>query len=341
MSQSAPGWYQDHDDPRLARWWDGDRWTEHTLVLDEQDWSTEPDPPTRFPGSGEDTALVETAPPAYEEDIYAPIRDPWGNEDPAPATTVWEGAAAGATVVGAESAWGGTPASAAWSEDPYEERGSSSRFVDGLPTWAKVGLPLAVLLVAVIAFAALSGGDDDPDVNTLPSSTTSTSRANLGDAADAALTRAGTGPFTRSTFTTLIQLACSAAETNDPTALTQRIVQLGYDTDTLAKLMDGLDVGTEAYCPEDMAGAPTLLAAVESAATAGASSSTTGVTVGGSSTTITTKKPNTTTTTKKPGTTTTSTTAPTTTSTTAPTTTTTQPPSTTTSTTSCVPQCEG
>lgn len=344
MSQSAPGWYQDHDDPRLARWWDGERWTEHTLVLDEQDWSTEPDPPAALAGE----AAVEAAIPlGYEEDIYAPIRDPWGDEAASPATTTaaWGATAAATPTTVAEPSWaanGGT----GWSDEPYDHTAGRGGFVDGLPMWAKVGLPIGVLLVVVLAFAAfgLGGGDGDGDqVGTDASSTTSTSRANLGDAADAALARAGTGPFTRSTFTTLIQLACTAAENDDAAALTQRVTQLGYDTATLAKLMDGLDVGTEAYCPDDMAGAPTLLAEVETAAGTGAAvtSSTTGVTVGETTTSTTTKR-NTTSTTKKPNTSTTV--KPSTTTTTAPppssTTTTTPPPSSTT-TTDCTPNCEG
>ena len=99
MSQSAPGWYQDHDDPRLARWWDGERWTEHTLVLDEQDWSTEPEPPagsTRFPVDTGSVTAVEGPPEgASKTTSTRPIRDPWGDEEPAAVgvdapTTAWQ-----------------------------------------------------------------------------------------------------------------------------------------------------------------------------------------------------------------------------------------------------------
>jgi hypothetical protein len=30
VSTAAPGWYPDHADPTIVRYWDGDRWTEHT-----------------------------------------------------------------------------------------------------------------------------------------------------------------------------------------------------------------------------------------------------------------------------------------------------------------------
>ena len=33
MSESPTGWYEDDDVPGLARWWDGTRWTEHTMAI--------------------------------------------------------------------------------------------------------------------------------------------------------------------------------------------------------------------------------------------------------------------------------------------------------------------
>jgi hypothetical protein len=33
VTESPTGWYQDDEDPTLARWWDGERWTEHTIAL--------------------------------------------------------------------------------------------------------------------------------------------------------------------------------------------------------------------------------------------------------------------------------------------------------------------
>ncbi len=54
MNQSPMGWYEDDDAPGLARWWDGDRWTEHTMVipadLAADDEALPPrSGPTRFP----------------------------------------------------------------------------------------------------------------------------------------------------------------------------------------------------------------------------------------------------------------------------------------------------
>ena len=32
-----PGWYKDRSDRSLARWYDGQQWTEHTLVIADTD----------------------------------------------------------------------------------------------------------------------------------------------------------------------------------------------------------------------------------------------------------------------------------------------------------------
>ncbi len=356
MSQSAPGWYQDHDDPRLARWWDGEHWTEHTLVLADQDWSTEPAPPTdagtRFPVDPSQDTAVESAPPArYEEDIYAPIRDPWGDEpdEPAePATTAWtgsdtewSGAAAGAAA-GAGVGLGASDLSTGWDDERWptgssRRRGGLADSVQTWPSWARVAVPLAVVLVIVVAIAAVSGAFSGDDGGVKADATTSTTQPSLSASAAVALQAAGNGPFTSSTFTTLIQAACEAAQQNDPTALTQRIALLGYDASTTSKLMDGLEAGTAKYCPDDMAGAPTLLNQVRNDATGGTTTTSSSVpisvpevTSSTVKTTSTTKKPKPTSTTVKP---TTTSTAPTTTSTAPTTTSTSTPPSSTTTST--------
>ncbi len=42
MTESPTGWYQDDDDPSLARWWDGERWTEHTISLGDDMIDSDP-----------------------------------------------------------------------------------------------------------------------------------------------------------------------------------------------------------------------------------------------------------------------------------------------------------
>jgi hypothetical protein len=45
MTDGTAGWFRDPNDPSLARWHDGERWTEHTLVIADQAPGVEPPPP--------------------------------------------------------------------------------------------------------------------------------------------------------------------------------------------------------------------------------------------------------------------------------------------------------
>lgn len=53
MTDGTPGWYLDRDDPTLARWHDGDDWTEHTLVIADQEPGSEPPPPPAARGKSD------------------------------------------------------------------------------------------------------------------------------------------------------------------------------------------------------------------------------------------------------------------------------------------------
>ena len=112
MTDGSPGWFRDPSDASLARWHDGERWTEHTLVIADQTPGVEPEPPDLGP------ATVATPTIASEPEFHIPR----------PAR-------------GLGRAGGGS-----W------------------PTWAKVGAPVAVLVLALGAWVVTSGGDDeDPD----------------------------------------------------------------------------------------------------------------------------------------------------------------------------------
>lgn len=58
MTDGTAGWFRDPNDPALARWHDGDRWTEHTLVIADQAPGSEPPPPV--------TAATAATSPAFE-----------------------------------------------------------------------------------------------------------------------------------------------------------------------------------------------------------------------------------------------------------------------------------
>lgn len=66
---TAPGWYNDEQDPRLARWHDGSGWTAHTMV--KADWKGPGDPPP--PGAA----------------ALPPAGLPLGRRDPEPAQRSW------------------------------------------------------------------------------------------------------------------------------------------------------------------------------------------------------------------------------------------------------------
>lgn len=56
---TEPGWYNDERDPTRARWWDGARWTDHTMV--KADWTGPGAPPP--PGQPQ-PAFTPSPPPA-------------------------------------------------------------------------------------------------------------------------------------------------------------------------------------------------------------------------------------------------------------------------------------
>jgi hypothetical protein len=64
MTDGHPGWFKDPSDPALARWHDGEDWTEHTLVIAEQTPGIEPSPP-----------VIEAA----AADVYFPRHRPDGS----------------------------------------------------------------------------------------------------------------------------------------------------------------------------------------------------------------------------------------------------------------------
>jgi hypothetical protein len=72
---TAPGWYNDEQDPRLARWHDGAGWTEHTMV--KADWPGPGNPPP--PGG---TAAPAPLGPALGRPGPEPTETPWLEQPP-------------------------------------------------------------------------------------------------------------------------------------------------------------------------------------------------------------------------------------------------------------------
>lgn len=67
MTDGTPGWYLDKDDPALARWHDGTDWTEHTLVIADQEPGSEPPPPLAARGKSDAQLQRERVAAAQEK----------------------------------------------------------------------------------------------------------------------------------------------------------------------------------------------------------------------------------------------------------------------------------
>ena len=74
---TAPGWYNDEQDPRLARWHDGAGWTDHTMV--KADWPGPGNPPP--PGVAAGPA---PSGPALGRPDSEPTETPWLEQPPVP-----------------------------------------------------------------------------------------------------------------------------------------------------------------------------------------------------------------------------------------------------------------
>jgi hypothetical protein len=88
---AAPGWYKDRGDPALARWFDGEAWTEHTLVIAEQTPGVRPDPPAGWrTGPSGFERVPEPAPPTPPpHPAPEPEPEPEPEREPEPEPAAW------------------------------------------------------------------------------------------------------------------------------------------------------------------------------------------------------------------------------------------------------------
>jgi hypothetical protein len=225
MTDGSPGWFRDPSDPALARWHDGQRWTEHTLVIADQPPGVEPSPPE----IGEPTMATPIVAAEPEFHIPRPVR--------------------GLGRAGAGS----------W------------------PTWAKIGAPVAIIVLAVGAWMATSGGDDDPD----EAETTDTIPASLDDAVEAARRAGLPDGVSDAQAAAFIERICSA--TTRPAAVDQLGEDLGHipapSVSALRQAVGALGVGAGLRCSEDLESAPDLIDDLQDLAVAAYASTTTAVTV--------------------------------------------------------------
>ncbi len=231
MTDGTPGWFRDPSDPSVARWHDGDKWTEHTLVIADQ------------------TPGVEPAPP-----VIAPVE--------APASTEPE------------------------FQIPRHPASGGGRLA-GLPVWAKIGGPIAVVALVILAFVVTSSGGSKKNDNT---NTVGTQAVSL-DTAIAAARKAGLADtITDSTAGPLITRICSAA--THPDEVDQLARDLGQLPATSATdvraTVSALGAGAQVECRSTMDSHPDLLSGLQDQAAIAFSTTTTSPTVAGGTDTGTT-----------------------------------------------------
>jgi hypothetical protein len=127
------------------------------------------------------------------------------------------------------------------------------------PKWARIAAPVTAGLIAI---GAASGGDDDkPKVDEVATSTTF-AEVDLSDAAGIVSTARKAAGLSAAQAEDLVKATCDAAVDDDPDALGADVVAETGPTvspTVLGVLLERLGDAAEAYCPDDVAGAPKLL----------------------------------------------------------------------------------
>jgi hypothetical protein len=217
MTDGTPGWFRDPSDPTIARWHDGEKWTDHTLVIADQTPGEEPPPPD----------LTDTG--------FAPA-------------------------------------------DP-DFRVRSGAGLAGLPTWAKVGGPIAVVILLIVGVLLATGGGDSND----KASTSDTRAATLDAAVDTAREKGLDSSVSDARASALITRICSAA--SNPSAVDQLGADLAQlpaaSTDDVRTNVKALGAGATKYCRSKISDNPDLISNLEDQAAIAFTTTTTSPTVAG------------------------------------------------------------
>jgi hypothetical protein len=190
---AAPGWYKDRGNPALARWFDGEIWTEDTVVIAEQPVGVRPAPPAgwtvgpngfeRIPEpQPEPEPPPAPEPPAPEPPAWAPpsrapeppaaavpIEDDGPPTqpvtavpsldlrlEPGPASHLEELPPQGKPHVFQDLPPPDAPTGfRAPDFDPPDFEGPPPNRFAAMPAWLQIGVPLAILVVFVLVAIAL------------------------------------------------------------------------------------------------------------------------------------------------------------------------------------------
>ena len=240
------GWYNDEVDSALARWFDGERWTSHTLV--KADWTEPGDPP-----------------PPVE-----PVLDPWiakyDGIEPEPATTVLD-----AVDDDEPELWGTTSAGAHFAtddgsvfgeDDEYAHGGYAAHVRRGID-WARFAAPLAGVAALVLALLAVQLVRDDGGTTDPPTERT----AALGDIDQAVISaRRGLAvDVTDGDLKALIRGLCDVASGGSIEPVAADAAISVTDAASLSPVLAAAARGADKYCPAGTAAAdgaiPEVLAA--------------------------------------------------------------------------------
>jgi hypothetical protein len=227
---AAPGWYRDPGSDRLARWFDGDDWTHHTVVM--ADWRGRGTPPPP-----EDRTIVQSSHDAYvppgSADWAAPT-GPAGYEDFDPYDTS-----------GSYDDDGDPTLYAAGGPAAYQPT-LADRFREA-PNWFRLGAPVLLALIMVVALAAIAGGgDDDPGVEV-----TSGAEVTLDEAVEIAYDAGFPREVSEARVGGLIKSACAQVGNEDgATRVADQLERFGFDGADLSGATRGLRAGGEAYCAD-------------------------------------------------------------------------------------------
>jgi hypothetical protein len=236
MTDGTPGWFRDPSDPALARWHDGEKWTDHTLVIADQKPGEEPPPPVE----GDEAGFVP-ADPDFRAGRPNPLSDlpPWAK------IAIPVGAIAIVVLLAVVLLGGGGGKD---KTETADTRGAS--LDDAVDAARSAGLPTdisdarAAALIERICSAARSDKDTTQlaaDLAQLPASSVDDVRSNVEDLGKGASVRCPSDMASADDLVDQLQDEAAVAFTTTTTAVT---APTDGGTDAGGATTEGTDNGT-------------------------------------------------------------------------------------------------
>ncbi len=253
MTDGTPGWFRDPTDPALARWHDGEKWTDHTLVIADQNPGEEPPPPVM---DGDAAGGFAAADPDFKISRTGRVNDLplWAK------IAVPTGAVAIVVLLAVVLLGGGG------SKDKTTTTDSKAASLDKAVTAARdAGLPTAIsdaragALIERICTAARTGDDTTQlgsDLGQLPAASTSEVRDDVGDLGKGASVRCPSDMAKAPKLINTLKDEAAVAFTTSTTSVTAPGTTGGTDSGAAATT-GGTDTGTTATTSKSSKGKTT------------------------------------------------------------------------------------